>query len=58
MKYGTQPISYLAPKILSIIPEAIKKSKFLESFKLMIRKRKLECPFRLYKTHLKHFGFI
>ena len=58
MKYGTDPIPYLAPKIWSIIPEAIKKSKFLESFKPMIRKRKPECPFRLYKAYLKNVGFI
>ena len=36
-KYGTQAVSYLAPKIWSLVPEAIKSSKSLEAFKCNIR---------------------
>ena len=38
VKYGTETISYLAPKIWSVVPETIKSNKLLELFKLKIRK--------------------
>ena len=34
VKYGTETISYLAPKIWSLVPNAIKSSKSLDVFKL------------------------
>ena len=37
VKYGTKTIPYLTPKVWSIVPETIKNSKSLESFKLKIR---------------------
>ena len=35
--YGTETISYLAPKIWPLVPNAIKSSKSLNAFKSMIR---------------------
>ena len=58
VKYGTKTIPYLTPKVWSIVPETIKNSKSLESFKLKIRNWKPECPCRLCKTYLKHVRFI
>ena len=58
VKYGTESISYLAPKIWSIIPDTIKNSESLESFKFKIRKWTPNCPCRLCKTFLQHVGFI
>ena len=37
VKYGTETISYLAPKIWSLVPNAIKNSKSLDVFKFKIR---------------------
>ena len=37
MKYGTETMSYLAPKIWSLVPNAIKSSKSLDVFKSKIR---------------------
>ena len=43
VKYGTETISYMAPKIWSKVPESIKMSLLLKSFKTKIRKWKPEC---------------
>ena len=37
VKYGTETISYLAPKIWSLVPNAIKRSQSLDVFKFKIR---------------------
>ena len=37
MKYGTEAMSYLAPKIWSLVPNAIKTSKSLNVFKSKIK---------------------
>ena len=38
LRYGTETVSYMAPKIWSKVPETIKMSLSLESFKTKIRK--------------------
>ena len=38
VRYGTETISYLAPKILAIVPQNIKNCTSLSSFKRNIRK--------------------
>ena len=43
VRYGTETVSYMAPKIWSKVPETIKMSSSLESFKTKIRKWKPEC---------------
>ena len=57
--YGTETISFLGPKIWSILPKEIKESKSLVEFKTKIKKwRPKECPCRLCKTYLGGVGFI
>ena len=58
VKYGTGTISYLAPKIRSLVPNAIKSSKSLDVFKSKIRQWEPDCPCRLCKNYLQHVGFI
>ena len=58
VKYGTETISYLAPKIWPIIPQTIKESTSIYSFKTKIRKWKPDCPCRLCKRYLQHVGFV
>ena len=57
VKYGTEAISCLVPKVWSLIPEIIKSSK-TDIFKKKIRKWKPDCPCRLCKTYLQYVGFI
>ena len=56
--YGTESISFMAPKIWSIVLQELKNSQSLYSFKKGIRKWKPDCPCRLCKTYLQHVGFI
>ena len=58
VRYGTESISYLAPKIWSLVPESIKISDTLNIFKSKIKKWKPNCPCRLCKTYLQNVGFI
>ena len=58
VKYGTETISYLAPKIWSIVPQSIKESTSMYSFKPKIRKWKPDWPCRLCKRYLQHVGFV
>ena len=58
VRYGTETISYIAPKIWSIVPETIKNCDNPESFKQEIRKWKPDCPCRLCKIYLQHVGFV
>ena len=58
VKYGTKAISYLAPKIWSLGPNAIKSSKSLDAFKSKIRQWEPYCPCRLCRNYLQHVGFI
>ena len=47
VKYGTETISFLAPKVWALIPGKIKECSCLEAFKSKIRKWKPGCPCRL-----------
>lgn len=58
VRYGTETISFLAPKIWATVPTNIKNCTSLLSFKTNIRKWKPDCPCRLCKTFLQHVGFI
>ena len=51
--YGMKTFFFLA-----IVPQNIKNCSSLSSFKLIIRKWKPDCPYRLCKCILKHVGFI
>ena len=58
VKYGTETIYCLTPKIWSLVPEIIKSSKTLDIFKNKIRKWKPDCPCRLCNTNLQRVCFI
>ena len=58
VRYGSETISYIAPKIWTLVPETIKNCDSLKSFKQKIRKWKADCPCRLCKVYLQHVGFV
>ena len=58
VKYGTETISCLAPKVWALVPEKLKECSCLEAFKSKIKKWKPDCSCRLYKTYLQHVGFL
>ena len=47
VKYLTEAVSYFAPKVWSLAPEAIKNSKSLDAFKSKIRQWEPDSPCRL-----------
>ena len=51
VRYGTESISFLAPKAWALGPEKIKECSCLEAFKSKIRKWKPDCPCQLCKTY-------
>ena len=57
-RFDTETIPYIAPKIWSLVPKAIKNCDGIKSFKKKIRKWKPDCPGRLCKVYLQHVGFI
>ena len=53
VRYGTESVSFLAPKIWDILPKEIKNSEALNGFKLKIKNRvPQECPLRFCKTNV------
>ena len=56
--YGTESVSFMAPKIWSIVPQELKNCQSLYSFKKSIRKWKPNYLCWLCKTYLQHVGFI
>ena len=59
VRYGTESLSFLGPKIWDIIPQNIKQSKTVEIFKSKIKTWiPLECPCRLCKVYVQNLGFI
>ena len=44
VKYGTETISFSAPKVWALVPEKLKECSCLEAFKSKIRKWKPDCP--------------
>ena len=58
LRYGTETISFLGPKIWSIIPNEFKRSTSIIDFKCKIRKWKpVSCPCRLCKPDIAGVGF-
>ena len=59
VRYGTDSLAHLGPKIWSIIPNDIKEQKTLALFTKKIKKWKPSlCPCRLCKLYIKGVGFI
>ena len=50
VKYGTETLSYLAPKIWSLIPQVMKSCKSLDAFKSKIRQWEPDYPSLLCET--------
>ena len=59
VKYGTETLSHLSPKIWAIIPSEIKNE---TNFKVFVRKIKLwqpeNCPCKLCRTYIDGVGYI
>ena len=59
MNYGQQSISYLAPKILNLVPEDIKESATVALFKVKIKRWVPDmCPSRLCQIYIPNLGFV
>ena len=57
--YGKESLTYLGPKIWSIIPNYIKTSTSLKDFKQKIRKWKpVKCPCKLCRTFIAGVGYV
>ena len=58
VRYGSETIYSLGPKIWSAIPDNYKNAATLEEFKIIIKQWKPICPCRLCKTYVAGVGFI
>ena len=57
--YGSETLSFLGPKIWSLIPSHIKSANTLDEFKNKIKNWKPEnCPCKLCKIYISGVGFI
>ena len=57
--YGKNSLSFLGPKIWSLIPDNIKVASSIVEFKRLIKAWKPEkCPCRLCKTYVAGVGFV
>lgn len=57
VRYGTETISHLGPKIWHLLPEEYKEIDSL-SRRTISDWEANECPCRLRRTYIKHLGFI
>jgi len=59
VRYGTETISFLAPKIWEIVPHECKTSSSLQEFKTKIKQWvPTACPCRLCKIYIGQVGFL
>ena len=59
VRYGTESVSFLAPKIWDILPKEIKNSETLNAFSAKFKNWvPQECPCRLSKKYVLKVGFI
>ena len=59
MRYGTESMSFLAPKTWEILSNEIKDSDTLQNCEAKIKRWvPVECPSTLCKTYLPQVGFI
>ena len=59
VRYGTETVSFLAPKIWDTLPKNIKDSESLDNFKRKIKKLiPWEFPCKLCEIYVPHVGFI
>ena len=58
VRYGTESVSFLVPKIWDILPKEINNSETLNTFKAKIKNWvPQECPCRLCNTYIWHAEF-
>ena len=59
VRYGTETVSFVGPKIWDILPNEIKNSETLHKFKAKIKSWiPADCPCRLCKRYVAQVGFI
>ena len=59
VRYGTDSLAYLAPKIWELVPNEMKNLESLTAFKTAIKKWKTRnCPCRLCKNDIPQVGFM
>ena len=59
VRYGTETITYLGPKIWSIIPDEIRESASLETFRQKIKLWKPNsCPCRICKKYIANVASL
>ena len=58
VKYETESVSFMAPKIWSKVPQEMKNYQSVYFFKNEIRKWKPKCPCRFCKTCLEYVCFL
>ena len=59
VRYGTETITYLGPKIQLIIPDEIRESASLETFRQKMKLWKPDsCPCRICKKYIANVGFV
>ena len=59
VRYGTETVSFLTPKIGDILPKDVRDSESVDIFKRKIKKWiPWECPCKLCKTYVPQVGFI
>ena len=57
--HGSESVSYLGPKIWDLVPNEIKKSESLNTFKFKIKRWVPEgCLWRICKIYLAQLGFL
>ena len=59
VRYGTDSLAYLAPRIWELVPNEMKSLESLTAFKTPIKKWKTtNCPCRLCKNYIPQVGFV
>ena len=58
VRYGTESITSLGPKLWALLPDKIKNSSNIEEFKKNVKHWKPDCPCRLCKTYIPNLGFL
>ena len=59
VRYGSESLSYLGPRLWNILPDECKKIQSVKGFKAKIRSWVLEnLPCRLCIRYIQHVGFI
>ena len=59
VRYGSESLSYLGPRLWNILPDEYKKTQSIKDFKVKIKSWVAEnCPCRLCKIYIQHLSFI